>query len=76
MFAFDGSEARLLEVKTALVNYFRKKSDECLGSLWNYGVLCVTTSMLIFTSKCGSLLVSAMNLSQNMCNFALCSIAR
>ena len=39
MFAFDGSEARLLEVKTVLANYFRKKADECLDSLWDSGVL-------------------------------------
>ena len=39
MFAFDGSEARLLEVKTVLANHFRKKADECLDSLWDSGVL-------------------------------------
>lgn len=39
MFAFDGSEARLLEVKTVLANYFRKKADECLDALWDSGVL-------------------------------------
>ncbi len=35
MFAFDGSEARLMEVKTVLANYFRKKADECLDALWD-----------------------------------------
>jgi len=39
MFAFDGSEARLLEVKTVLANYFRKKADECLDALWDSGKL-------------------------------------
>lgn len=39
MFAFDGSEARLLEVKTVLTDYFRKKADDCLDSLWDSGVL-------------------------------------
>ena len=39
MFAFDGSEKRLLEIKTVLANYFRKKTDECLDSLWDSGVL-------------------------------------
>ena len=29
----------LLEVKTVLANYFRKKADECLDSLWDSGVL-------------------------------------
>ena len=39
MFAFDGSEARLMEVKTVLADYFRKKADECLDSLWDSGML-------------------------------------
>ena len=39
MFAFDGSESRLLEVKTVLANYFRKKADECLDALWDSGNL-------------------------------------
>ena len=39
MFAFDGSEARLLEVQTVLANYFRNKADECLDSLWDSGQL-------------------------------------
>ncbi len=39
MFAFDGSEARLLEVKTVLADYFRKKADECLNVLWDTGQL-------------------------------------
>ncbi len=39
MFAFDGSETRLLEVKTVLADYFRKKADECLNALWDSGQL-------------------------------------
>lgn len=39
MFAFDGSETRLLEVKTVLADYFRKKADECLNVLWDSGQL-------------------------------------
>jgi hypothetical protein len=39
MFAFDGSEERLKEVKTVLADYFRKKADESLDSLWDSGVL-------------------------------------
>lgn len=39
MFAFDGSEERLSEVKTVLSDYFRKKADACLDSLWDSGVL-------------------------------------
>ncbi len=39
MFAFDGSEARLKEVKTVLANYFRKKADDSLDALWDAGVL-------------------------------------
>lgn len=39
MFAFDGSEERLMEVKTVLSNYFRKKADECLDTLWASGSL-------------------------------------
>ncbi len=39
MFAFDGSEERLMEVKTVLADYFRKKADECLDSLWDSGAL-------------------------------------
>ena len=34
MFAFDGSEERLLEVKNVLSDYFRKKADVCLDALW------------------------------------------
>lgn len=39
MFAFDGSEARLLEVKAVLADYFRKKADESLDALWDSGQL-------------------------------------
>ena len=39
MFAFDGSEERLSEVKTVLSDYFRKKADACLDSLWDSCVL-------------------------------------
>lgn len=33
MFAFDGSEERLKEVKTVLFQYFQKKMDERLDEL-------------------------------------------
>lgn len=39
MFAFDGSESRLEEVKDVLSKYFRTKADECLNALWDSGVL-------------------------------------
>ena len=39
MFAFDGSEKRLNEVKMVLTDYFRKQADACLNSLWNSGKL-------------------------------------
>lgn len=39
MFAFDGSEERLSEVKNVLSDYFRKKADACLDGLWNSGKL-------------------------------------
>ncbi len=39
MFAFDGSEARLLEVKAVLADYFRHKADDCLDRLWETGKL-------------------------------------
>ena len=39
MFAFDGSEERLKEVKTVLFQYFQKKMDERLDELWDAGVL-------------------------------------
>ena len=35
MFAFDGSEERLSEVKTVLSDYYRKKADTCLEALWD-----------------------------------------
>lgn len=39
MFAFDGSEERLSEVKTVLCEHFRKKADACLDALWDSGQL-------------------------------------
>lgn len=39
MFAFDGSEKRLAEVKNVLSEYFRKKADACLDALWDSGTL-------------------------------------
>ncbi len=39
MFAFDGSEERLPEVKNVLGEYFRKKADACLDALWDSGFL-------------------------------------
>ena len=37
MFAFDGSEERLLEVKNVLSDYFRKKAVVCLDALLDSG---------------------------------------
>ena len=34
-FAFDGSEEKLLEVKTVLTNYFSQKLDKRLDELWD-----------------------------------------
>lgn len=39
MFAFDGSEERLKEVKEVLTQYFSQKLDKCLDQLWDSGVL-------------------------------------
>lgn len=39
MFAFDGSEVRLKEVKEVLTKYFSEKLDQCLNDLWDSGVL-------------------------------------
>lgn len=39
MFAYDGSEDRLKEVKKVLTRYFSQKLDERLDTLWNSGVL-------------------------------------
>ena len=39
MFAFDGSEERLSEVKVVLAEHFRAKADACLNELWDSGVL-------------------------------------
>lgn len=39
MFAFDGSEKRLQEVKEVLTKYFSQKVDERLNKLWDAGIL-------------------------------------
>lgn len=39
MFAYDGSEDTLSEVKAVLAELFRKKADESLDDLWNSGKL-------------------------------------
>ena len=39
MFAFDGSEERLMEVKEVLTKYFSQKIDDRLNELWDYGIL-------------------------------------
>ena len=39
MFAFDGSEERLMEVKEVLTKYFSKKLDDRLNELWDSGTL-------------------------------------
>ena len=39
MFAFDGSEERLKEVKAVLFNYFQQKMDQRLNELWDSGIL-------------------------------------
>lgn len=39
MFAFDGSEERLMEVREVLTKYFSQKLDERLDELWDSGVL-------------------------------------
>lgn len=39
MFAFDGSEERLKEVKAVLSQYFQKKMDQRLDDLWDAGIL-------------------------------------
>ena len=39
MFAFDGSEERLKEVKRVLFEYFSKDLDEKLDELWDAGIL-------------------------------------
>lgn len=38
MFAFDGSEERLNEVKEVLTKYFSQKLDDRLNDLWDSGV--------------------------------------
>ena len=39
LFAFDGSEEKLLEVKEVLTKYFSQKLDKGLNELWDSGVL-------------------------------------
>ena len=39
MFAFDGSDERLKEVKRVLFEYFSKELDERLDELWDAGIL-------------------------------------
>ena len=39
MFAFDGSEERLMEVKEVLTKYFSQKLDDRLNDLWDSGIL-------------------------------------
>ena len=39
MFAFDGSEERLKEVKMVLSQYFSQKLDDRLNDLWDSGDL-------------------------------------
>ena len=39
LFAFDGSEEKLLEVKEVLTKYFSQKLDKRLNELWESGFL-------------------------------------
>ena len=39
LFAFDGSDEKLLEVKEVLTKYFSQKLDKRLNELWDSGVL-------------------------------------
>ena len=39
LFAFDGSEEKLLEVREVLTKYFSQKLDKRLNELWDSGVL-------------------------------------
>ena len=39
MFAFDGSEERLKEVKAVLFRHFQQKMDQRLDELWDAGIL-------------------------------------
>ena len=39
MFAFDGSDERLEEVKRVLFEHFSKELDERLDELWDAGIL-------------------------------------
>ena len=38
MFAYDGSEERLLEVKKVLTQYFSQKLEKRLDDLWDAGI--------------------------------------
>lgn len=39
LFAYDGSEERLLEVKKVLTQYFSQKLEKRLDDLWDAGIL-------------------------------------
>ena len=39
MFAFDGSEERLMEVKEVLTSIFSQKLDDRLNELWDSGIV-------------------------------------
>lgn len=39
MFAYDGSEERLLEVKKVLSQHFFAQVDDCFDDLWESGLL-------------------------------------
>lgn len=39
MFAYDGDEKRLSEIKVLLADYLSKSIDERMDSLWDAGVL-------------------------------------
>ena len=39
MFAYDGDENRLAEIKTVLADYLSKKIDNKMDTLWDAGIL-------------------------------------
>ena len=39
MFAYDGDENRLAEIKTVLADYLSNKIDTKMDSLWDAGIL-------------------------------------
>ena len=39
MFAYDGDENRLAEIKTVLADYLSKKIDKKMDTLWDAGIL-------------------------------------